>query len=112
MDLLLFTDRTRHTEALDAAYFIRDGHCSYSPDLNWLLYDSYPIDDYRYLYLYDLQRRCGITLGAFYSPAPSNDFRCDLHPRWSPNGQQISFDSLHEGYRGVYRMDLSGIVSA
>lgn len=27
---------------------------------------------------------------------------CDLHPRWSRNGQQAVFDSIHEGTRQIY----------
>jgi len=39
------------------------------------------------------------------------DLRCDLHPRWMPGGSAVTFDSIHEGYRGIYRADLSAIVS-
>jgi len=113
-ELYLFTDSTSSVETIDPAFFIADGHCCYSPDRRWLLYDSYPIDDYRYLYLYDLRGKCGHTLGAFYAPPEitviSHDIRCDLHPRWSVDGKRISFDSLHEGFRGVYVMDLGAIV--
>ena len=111
MELYLLTDHTQHAEALDPAFFTRDGHCSYSPDRKWLLYDSYPINNYRYLYLYDLEQQRPITLGAFYcSPLIAEDIRCDLHPRWSRSGAAISFDSIHEGFRGVYWMDVSTIV--
>ena len=35
---------------------------------------------------------------------------CDLHPRWSANGRWVVFDSIHEGTRQVYRVDVSGII--
>jgi hypothetical protein len=111
MELNLLTDQTQIAEAIDPSYFKLDGHCSYSPDRRWLLYDSYPIDNYRYLYLYNLEERYGITLGAFWSsPLITDDIRCDLHPRWSRSGNAISFDSIHEGFRGMYWMDVSTIV--
>jgi hypothetical protein len=34
------------------------------------------------------------------------DLRCDLHPRWMPGGLSVTFDSIHEGHRGVYWADL------
>lgn len=104
-------DKTREVEALDPAFFVRDGHCSYSPDRKWMLYDSYPIDGYRYLYLYDLINGKGYTLGAFHSPQVSVvDIRCDLHQRWHPSGLSLSFDSTHEGFRGVYTVNLESLI--
>ncbi len=102
-------DLTHTGNAIDIDFFIRDGHNSYSPDRTWMLYDSYPLSDrYRELYLYDLINKCGGLLGRYYSPAEfDGDIRSDLHPIWSPDGKTISFDSIHEGYRGLYTMDLS-----
>lgn len=33
-------------------------------------------------------------------------YHCDLHPRWSCNGQIAFFDSIHEGNRQIYAVDL------
>ena len=97
---------------LDGRYFLRDGHCSYSPDRNWMLYDSYPDQNrLRHLYVYDLREKRGITLGSYYSPPEiDGDIRCDLHPRWNRAGTAITFDSVHEGQRHVYRMDLRSVL--
>lgn len=109
--LYVLKDRTQECELVDPAFFVRDGHCSYSPDRRWVLYDSYPMENFRHLYLYDLTRKRGFTLGKFHGPNPADhDIRCDLHPRWSPTGRAVSFDSLHEGRRHVYVADVSSIV--
>ena len=34
-------------------------------------------------------------------------FHCDLHPRWSNNGEVVYFDSIHEGTRQIYSVDVS-----
>jgi len=92
--------------ALDREFFKRDGHCSYSPDGRWLLYDSYPdAAGKQHLLLYDLRECRGRELGSFAAlPVSVTDIRCDLHPRWLPDGR-ISFDSTHEGFRGLYLID-------
>lgn len=96
---------------IDAAFFPSDGHCSTSPDGQWLLYDSYPRQGYRSLYLYNLRQRRGITLGALLDmPVPVVDIRCDLHPRWNRAGTGISFDGTFEGYRGIYTVDLRDVM--
>jgi 2-polyprenyl-6-methoxyphenol hydroxylase-like FAD-dependent oxidoreductase len=38
------------------------------------------------------------------------EIRCDLHPRWNRTGDAISFDSLHEGFRGVYSMQIGPLL--
>lgn len=114
--LFLVHDHTNEAEAINPAYFTFDGHCNYSPDRNFLLYDSYPDEEgYRKLLLYDLRKRQAFTLAILLSERPGSiptlDIRCDLHPRWNRDGTAISFDSIHEGHRHVYWMDVTGIVS-
>lgn len=100
-------DLTHTGRAIDTDFFVRDGHNSYSPDLEWMLYDSYPINGKRDLYLYDLVTKRGGLLGKYeIVPYSVDDIRCDLHPVWRPDGKAISFDSVHEGFRGLYTMDV------
>ena len=112
-ELVLLNDVDGSRTLVDPAYFRADGHCSYSPDGRWILYDSYPDestpDCLRSLQVYSVDRHEGFTLGRFRSEACVSagwDLRCDLHPRGMPDGHGISFDSIHEGYRGVYWADL------
>ena len=117
-ELVLISDRTSARQTIDPAFFLADGHCSYSPDKRWILYDSYPDtstpDWLRTLQVYGLDRREGITLGRFRAePYTSQtvDLRCDLHPRWMPDGLSITFDSIHEGFRGVYWAKLRDLMA-
>ena len=84
-----------------------NGHCSFSPDGRLLLTDSYPDEhDMRELVVYDPGRDCRYSLGRFFSPSLLPAARCDLHPRWMPDGKAVSFDSFHEKYRGIYIIQL------
>jgi len=49
-------------------------------------------------------------IGGFYAP-PELDgpIRCDLHPRWNRDGTKVCIDSLHEGSRQIYVLDVSHI---
>jgi len=88
-----------------------DGHPSFSPGGRWIATDSYP-DRARQqrLVLYNLQEQRMITCGRFLSPLKYNGiYRCDLHPRWSPDGCWISFDSTHTGERRSYLLDVSAL---
>jgi len=112
--LYVLKDKTHIVEAIDPDFFLRDGHCSYSPNREWMLYDSYPDkENYRHLYLYNLKHKKGVELGQYYSyPVTIVDIRCDLHPRWNPDGTAISFDSTHEGQRHVYYADLREVMKS
>ena len=36
----------------------------------------------------------------------NSPFRVDLHPRWNWQGNKACFDSVHEGFRGIYVIKL------
>lgn len=107
--LYLFRDKSPDCEVIAPTFFKADGHCSYSPDRRLILYDSYPVQGHRHLYLYNVAEKRGVDLGSFYSdPSAAGDNRCDLHPRWRPDGKMISFDSTHERQRHIYVADIDG----
>lgn len=93
-----------------------NGHMTFSPvDQRWLLSDTYPEDatHERTLFLFDMKTGRRLDLGRFYAdPGLSKENRCDLHPRWRRDGSQVCVDSIHEGDREMYVVDVSGIVAA
>ena len=95
---------------------VENGHMTFSPvSTRWMLSDTYPDDQTheRFLFLFDMQTGERRNLGSFYAtPALSKENRCDLHPRWSRDGRQVCIDSVHEGQRQMYLLDVSSIVGA
>ena len=91
-----------------------NGHCTYLPDSAWILNDTYPSKDNRNQvpYLYHVKTGKRTNLGIFPSPEPyTGEWRCDLHPRYSPNGQFVIIDSAHEGNgRQMYRIGIGDII--
>lgn len=87
-----------------------DGHCSYSPDSNLIITDTYP-NRKRLASVY-LCTDEGIQgskerIARVFSPFHyDNDCRCDLHPRWNRKGDKICIDSVHEGKRALYTIKL------
>ncbi|MDA0746981.1 MAG: hypothetical protein O2954_10710 [bacterium] len=109
----LFQDRSDAIEVLGEGLLTVDGHCSYGPDRRWVLTDTYPNREThaRTLLLYDLEENRRVDIGQFYSPPEvTGEIRCDLHPRWNRDGTQVCIDSVHEGMRQMYVMDVSEIV--
>src|SRR5690554_6249707 len=108
----LFRDKTQERQIIADGLFDQDGHCSYSPDGRWILTDTYPdANKNRTLILYDTDQCRRIDIGSFYGPNPDPiDTRCDLHPRWSPDGKWVCFDSIHEGSRQMYIMNVQDVV--
>jgi len=89
-----------------------DGHCSYSPDRRWILTDLYPDENLMMtLILYCVRDNKRIDIAKILSSSERGEIRCDLHPRWSRNGTQVCFDSIHEGTRQMYVADVADIVS-
>lgn len=108
----IFNDATGERQIVGEDVFQTDGHCSCSPDGQWILTDTYPDKEhFRTLILYNVERNERIDVGRFYSPPEvTGELRCDLHPRWNRDGTQVCFDSAHEGVRQMYIMDVKEIV--
>ena len=108
----LYTDQSDQLEIIGEDVFSVDGHCSFSPDRQWMLTDTYPdSEQMRTLILYNVQSGKRIDIGRFYAPPElQGPVRCDLHPRWSRDGKKVCFDSAHEGTRQVYVINVSDIV--
>lgn len=107
----LLQDKTGKAEVVGKDVMTRNGHCSYLPGNRWILNDAYP-DKQRNqpLYLYEVATGRVIELGRFHSPPEyTGEWRCDLHPRFSPDGNKIVIDSPHGGNgRQMYLIDITG----
>lgn len=93
--------------------FSNDGHPSYSPDGSLIVTDSYP-DRARVASINlmdgDEKKKENTTIARVFAPFKyDNDTRCDLHPRWNHVGDKICFDSIFEGHRGLYVVDISSL---
>ena len=54
-----------------------------------------------------------MDIGRFFAPRElDGEIRCDLHPRWSRDGTQVCLDSVHEGTRQMYVVEVRDIVGA
>ena len=110
----LYADRSGEAKAIGTDVLDCDGHCSYSPDGRWILTDTYPDRERseRTLILYHPGTNTRVNVGRFYSRREiGGEIRCDLHPRWRHDGQQVCIDSIHEGERQMYAVDVSQLVA-
>ena len=100
---------TGHVEIVSELDAFGDGHPSVSPNGEWVVTDTYPDRTRaRSLWLYNVDSERSVRSGNFFSPFKfDGPTRCDLHPRWSPDGRSVSVDSAHEGNRRTYIMDVS-----
>ena len=105
----LYEDRTDKVEVVGKDVMTVNGHCTYLPGNKWILNDSYPQkDNKQQLYLYEIASGKRTELGAFSSEPPyRGEYRCDLHPRSSPDGKKICIDSAHNNGRQLYLLDLN-----
>lgn len=83
-----------------------DGHPHVHGD--WFITDTYP-DKARMQHLLWCNWKTGEVkhVGEFFHGLEFNgESRCDLHPRLSPDGKSVYFDSVFSGQRQLYKMDL------
>lgn len=113
----ILEDKTTSIFPLPADIITLDGHVTYVPnsDNAWLLSDTSPqgADRLQELYLFHIADQKKIMLGQFHAPKEYNgEWRCDLHPKCTPDGKNVIFDSAHEGNgRQIYMLDISKITS-
>lgn len=90
-----------------------DGHCSYSPDGKYIITDTYPNRKrIASVYLCTEEDNRSRKIARLFSPFKyDNDCRCDLHPRWNRKGNSICIDSVHEGKRGLYVINIPSVSS-
>lgn len=89
-----------------------DGHPSYCPTDNGLVvFDTYPsrsrVQEVKLCRDTDVEGKDLKVIAKVFSPFKyDNDTRCDLHPRWSRDGKKVCFDSVFEGHRGLYIVEV------
>ena len=110
----LFEDKTGGTvEIVGKDLMTHNGHCTYLPGNRWILNDTYPLGSRReqHPYLFHVATRRIVPLGHFHLPPEyRGEWRCDTHPRFSPDGTKVCIDSPHGGDgRQLYLIDVSRI---
>lgn len=106
---ILFTIGQQDYKRLGKGILDYDGHGTFSPDGKWMITDTYPARGTREqkIYLMDMATEAVLPLGRFAQPEEFHSgWRCDIHCRWSPNGDMIGFNSTHSGSRQVYLLKL------
>lgn len=100
-------------EQVGAGVMTQDGHCSYLPDRDWIVCDTYPDKSRRqHPYLFHVPSGKRAELAHLEVPADyRGEWRCDTHPRIAPDGRSIVVDSPHGGDgRQMWQIDIDGIV--
>jgi hypothetical protein len=110
----LYGDGTDNVEVVGKDVMTQNGHCSYLPGNKWILNDTYPDKERKQnVYLYNTATGKKVPLGRFYSPPQyKGEWRCDTHPRFSPDGRSVVIDSPHADIgRQMYLIDISAIIA-
>lgn len=116
----LVSDKTGEELIINPELLNEDGHMSYAPggDSGWFISDTYPNREtnLRQLFFCNESGDRQIIIarhdsGRFNATDPALvECRCDFHPRWNRAGTHVTIDSVHEGYRGVYLLDVSAVL--
>jgi hypothetical protein len=101
---ILFTVGQNNYRRLGKGILDYDGHGTFSPDKKWMITDTYPsANREQKIYLMDMETESVLPVGRFIEPKEFRaGWRCDIHCRWSPDGDMVGFNSTHTGSRQVY----------
>lgn len=110
----IFSDYTMSNPMRIAPSLNSDGHQSYVRGTELFVTDTYP-DKRRHakLFLCDIKKGTSDLIAdlkspkKFQSPDVYTHWACDLHPRVSPSGTRVCFDSVHSGERSLCVMKLN-----
>jgi hypothetical protein len=110
----LFEDQSRNVSPVGPDVMTVNGHNTYVAGGKWILNDTYPnAGRLQTVYLYEIETGRRVDLGQFHTPPEyTGEWRCDTHPRSSPNGQLVCIDSPHahgdwKGGRQMHLIDIS-----
>ena len=110
----LFEDKAGgRVEQIGRGVMTENGHCSYLPGNQWILNDTYPGKGRNQsVYLVHVPTGRRVTLGRFACPPQyAGEWRCDTHPRFSPDGRRVVIDSPHTGQgRQMHLIDIGGVL--
>lgn len=109
----MYDDRTGAALSVGPDVLTENGHMTYSADGRWMLSDTYPdaTTNQRILFLFDAKTGLRYDLGQFHTPPDLGKHnRCDLHPRWSRDNRRVCIDSVHEGPRQMYLLDIGSLL--
>ena len=118
----LLNDKKKESRTLGLGVLTNDGHPMASPDKKFFVTDTYANSNhFRELMLFNIEENQKINVGKFFSlpnitEAIGNDWdnsamRADLHPRWNRKGSMICIDSVHNGTRQIYTIDVSKLTN-
>ena len=102
---ILFKDKVGIQDTVDHSKLDRDGHPSVRPNnIQEVITDTYPDEaQSQQLILYNYITGSKMIIDSIPT-TPEYNFspnRCDLHPKWSFDGNFVSIDTLIQGNRGV-----------
>jgi len=98
--LLTFKDKSPVWHRVGNHTLYGNGHQSWFKGESRLLNDTYQDSKgFRHLMTYDTENNKIHHIGAFYSQYNDCTYRCDLHPRLSPDKKLIVIDSAHKKRR-------------
>lgn len=110
-DGYFFIDMNGNQTQFENELLVDDGHPTVIND-KFIVTDSYP--DYTCkskLLFIDLKNKKVTIIGRFYSPKKyQDDYRCDLHPRKDKDENYITIDSVCNGVRNIYHIDINKII--
>lgn len=69
-----------------------------------------PVTDEKEKFLYGMEQKILNDVSLDLIAFTRSGLHCDLHPRWSADGKWAVFDSIHEGTRQIYRVDVQDLI--